>query len=223
MEIYTTAQLKEHLNISRNDWERRKEDVLDWMKDFFDYDVYQEKRRIYYRIKEVKKEWEPVPRKYKSKEVKEFYKEQVDDYVGHRAITTGATIGRYVVKNNNKFEHTEGTAGRHCREVLKKDYLATEGAWCYYDNDLKTEAKPLDEKMNIRWKKILEETFGASDVDVQVKILNQIEEGILSQEEGAEMIFNVAKSKYKVAMGAFHEEYGFYPFYCPKWEEKEWK
>ena len=38
MEEYTLQELKEKLKISKRQWEERKEEVLEYMKLFFDYD-----------------------------------------------------------------------------------------------------------------------------------------------------------------------------------------
>ena len=37
--IYTLAELKEVLKISKRQWEERKEEVLEYMKVFFDYEI----------------------------------------------------------------------------------------------------------------------------------------------------------------------------------------
>lgn len=58
------------VGINKGQWENRKEDLLNWLKEFYDYELY-EGRPIRIYIKEVIGEYKPLPRKVSSSELTE--------------------------------------------------------------------------------------------------------------------------------------------------------
>jgi hypothetical protein len=78
LKSYTLAELKSVLHISKRQWEERKEELLEYMKLFFDYEISLKGRSYIFTIKEQYSDYEPLPRKIKSKEVAEFYEDETD-------------------------------------------------------------------------------------------------------------------------------------------------
>ena len=73
LKMYSLPELRKVLNIPEKQWERRKQELLEYLKLFFDYD-YSYKGRVYmFNIKEQYAEYEPMPRKTQFKEIYNFY------------------------------------------------------------------------------------------------------------------------------------------------------
>lgn len=58
------------VGINKGQWENRKADLLEWLKEFYDYELL-EGRPIRIYIKEIIGEYKPLPRKINSRELTE--------------------------------------------------------------------------------------------------------------------------------------------------------
>lgn len=61
--------------INKGQWENRKEDLLEWLAEFYDYELY-EGRPIRIYIKRILGEYKPLPRKVNSRELTEQKKKR---------------------------------------------------------------------------------------------------------------------------------------------------
>ena len=76
---YTTQELCQLLKISRDTLKRRREEILDYVSLFWDYEIITEGRTNYFVVKEEYSTLAPLPRKTKTKEMKvsaEYLQEQ---------------------------------------------------------------------------------------------------------------------------------------------------
>ena len=67
--VYSLTEIKQVLKISKRQWEERKEEVLEHMKLFFDYEITLKGRSYCFHIKEQYSEYEPLSRKAKHEEI----------------------------------------------------------------------------------------------------------------------------------------------------------
>jgi hypothetical protein len=78
---YSLAELKSILNIPKRQWEDRKEELLSYLKIFFDYEISLRGRSYCFNIKKQYQEYEPMPRKTKTPEMMAFYEQETDHIV----------------------------------------------------------------------------------------------------------------------------------------------
>lgn len=98
---YSLSELKSVLKISKRQWDERKEELLEYMKLFFDYEITLKGRSYCFTIKEQFSEYEPLPRKTKVPEIMAFYAGEVDHILQYKPRNTGANLAREIVAYNN--------------------------------------------------------------------------------------------------------------------------
>lgn len=132
---YNTEEFKTALKISKRAWDSRREEVLEYVGYYFDFEVVHEGSKNYYVVKEQYDDWTGIPRKTNTKEMKEFYKEETHKIVDYQPWNTGSNVARRILERDNKYNHAFGTAANYVRPVLREDYLVIkdEGKWMETD------------------------------------------------------------------------------------------
>lgn len=90
--VYNLAELKYALHISKRQWEERKEELLDWLKLYFDYEIQTKGHTYQFNVKEQYSEYEPMPRKNKAPEIIAFYGTEVDHILQYKPRNTGSNL-----------------------------------------------------------------------------------------------------------------------------------
>lgn len=147
------------IHLSKYSWETRKEEVLEWLTNFFDYELYEGKpMRIY--IKEIYGEYRPLPRKGL-----ELLEQKKADYEKFAIAALGtefkpnskAKTAREAIDSfgYNKYGHTntEAVTRRFVGPVFD-EYGECNNVkhWVWYHS-----YEPLDEETLARWREIMEE------------------------------------------------------------------
>ena len=212
--IYTLAELKEVLKISKRQWEERKEEVLEYMKVFFDYEITLKGRSYQFNIKKQYCEYEPLPRKTKSPEIQAFYKQETDHIVQYKKRNTGSNIAREIVSKNNKYNHAVSTATHYICPYLKKNYEVEEREWCEINYEKFSYDKISEEQLNFlnsQFKKYFNSEIIANAIADQ-------EAGYTTKEEAYEKL----KARYHEVMDVFRHKYGFRPYKAGELIKKAW-
>lgn len=212
--IYSLTELKKILKISKRQWEERKEEVLDYMKIFFDYEITLKGRSYQFNIKEQYCEYEPLPRKTKSPEIQAFYAQETDHIVQYKKRNTGSNIAREIVSKNNKYNHAISTATHYICPYLKKNYEVGEREWCEINYENFSYDKISEEQLvflNNQFKKYFDSEIIANAIADQ-------EAGYTTKEEAYEKL----KAHYNDAMNAFKNKYGFRPYKAGELVKKAW-
>ena len=213
---YSTEELKQVLKISKRAWETRKEEVIEYIGYYFDFEVNREGSSIYYHVKEQYEDWVGIPRKSNSKEIKEFYKEETHKIVDYQPWNTGSNVARRILERRNKYNHAEKTAACYVRPVLKEDYMVIkeEGKWMetdYYKNDYV--------EITEEQEKYLKDLF-AQHKSNNFDIIADVEAGVINREEAGVQLYEKEKYSYDKVMALFKERYGFRPYKVPKYQAK---
>lgn len=215
---YTLTELKKILHISRRQWEERKEDVLEHLKLYFDYEITPISKGYCIDIYEQYAEYEPLPRKNKTSEISEYYYECTKEEVKEQPWNTGSNIARNIVeKDKNKYEHAEGTICNYVRPIIKKNFLSSspETQWMRL-NDNKTAYIPLTEEEQAYFFSLLEK----HNVKVQrATIMGQYKTGYLTKKEASELLFDAQEISYSYIISQFKEKYHFVPTCVSRLEE----
>lgn len=78
------------LNISESQYLRRKEELLSWIANFFVYDITVDEKPIKITIKEIIGEYQPLPRKKYSSEIRQQQtKQKQEDYKNFTLASLG--------------------------------------------------------------------------------------------------------------------------------------
>jgi len=203
------------LKISINSYNTRKEDLLLWLSEFFNYEIIEGRPlRIY--IKEVYGEYQPLPRKgYDLKQRQQLAKQKEKDYTVFTigSLTTEYELNSYsnVARNaisdfgyeKYKHDNVSWVVRKFVKPAMDEYGERTEEV--YWTNYFTYEK--LTEEEIIEWKKILKEY--------------QIEEqeaanAFYRQEQGEDITDE--KNRYKKALKKAKDDLGIFPIKVPKWK-----
>lgn len=203
------------LNISCRVWDRRKEELLNWFKDYFDFEIIDNKKPFKILIKEIYGEYQPLPRK--TYDVQKLTKEKIEDYKNFTIQALGTEfrpnsrckIARDAIDmfGEDKYGHTSEAAV--VRRYVKKpfdEYGETN------DNKVWVNCityKPLSEEHKAIWLSILaQEHIGADEAACAFYRAAQGED--ISKEKGY----------FKKAIARFKDQYGYTPIMVKEWRVK---
>ena len=199
------------LDIPMNQPNRRKEDLLNWLKNFFDYELLDGNPiRIF--IKAIYGEYQQMPRKVldNTLEKKKDYEEFTIAALGTSfKPNSKSRIAKEAIDSfgYEKYYHTNNraVAANYIKEPFDK-YGETNGVhyWVYYKT-----YEPLEEEVLADWKRILEEEH-------------------ISEQEAASAFYRHAEgediskevSYYKTAQKRFKDKYGDIPIKVKEWKLK---
>ena len=185
--------------ITKSNWETRKDDLLEWLKNFYDYEIYDGKPiRIY--IKEVYGNYMPLPRKMNDK----LAKQKEEDY---KTYTISALGNEFKPNSRSKIardaifdfggeryghENYKYVAQKFIKDTFN-EYGETNNKyeWVWYNSYV-----PIDDKTLKDWQDILEECH-ISEKDAA--------NAFYKQEQGEDI--SKEKNYYKKAQEKFKEKY----------------
>lgn len=212
---YNLTELKEILHISKRAWTERKEELLEYFKLFFDYEISISKGGSYqFTIKEQYAEYEPLPRKTKVPEIKAFYEQEVDHILQYKPRNTGSNLAREIICKNNKQNHKAGTAANYIRPYLKQNYDVHDKEWCQINYETSSYDIITDKQLaflKLQFEKYLNSTEVAD-------ILADEEAGYFTKEE----VYGSLKARYDSAIKDFQAEFGFRPYKAGELRKKAW-
>ena len=112
--IIKRVELNQKYNLSKNMWDRRHDDLLDWLNDFFPIKERVEKGRYYYEVPDELPESVPrLPRKLNSKQKQEDYEQYVIEHLPKKPTPLSkAKMSRDAIKDfgKAKYKHTSARA-----------------------------------------------------------------------------------------------------------------
>lgn len=205
------TEFAKELNIPNHQVDRRQEELLDWLTNFFDFEFYNEcPKRIF--IKEVIGEYQPLPRKLPdqstlTQEKKEKYKDFTIASLGAEFKPNSQTrIAREgIVSFGNKLYHHKNykaVAERYVREPMKK-YGESDNKkiWVWFST-----YEPLDDEILTDWRNIL----------AQEKISEKEAACAFYRQEQGEDV-SEEKSFFKKAQERFIEKYSDFAVLVSRW------
>ena len=209
------TEFAKELGIPANQVDRRQEELLNWLSNFFDYEFYNGcPKRIL--IKEIYGEYQPLPRKVPSQEA--LTAEKKEKYT---AFTIAALGTEFKPNSQSKvardaivdfgyelYHHTnsEAVVKRFVKEPFKA-YGESDNkkVWVWYSTYKKIDSNILDD-----WRKILREEHIAED---------EAANAFYRQEQGEDV--SVEKGYYKTAQQRFKEKYGDIAVLVTSWKLKK--
>lgn len=218
--IYGLNELREMLNISDNSWRTRRDDILEHLKLYFDYEIFNKKSITYFNIKEQYADYEPLPRKNQTTQVIEYYTDETREIVKENPWNTGANIARNIIADNrNKYNHAEKTMSRYISNIIKQRFLPpdADSEWRRLsENHL--EYLPLTEEQQAY---LLELITGDNFSEI-IDFYADYKAGYMSKSELAQKLIDSVDKTYVTIMSQFKNRFHFVPVKVRKLEEGAW-
>lgn len=213
------------VGVSRYSYDKRYEELLEWLKNFYDYELIGVKP-ILIKINEVIGEYKPLPRKsYGSEERKNFIKQKKKDY---EEFTIKSLGNEFKPNSKSKIareaidEFGYEKYGHYSNESVVRRYIK-EPFDTYGETNNKTvwvkfpSYEVISDDLVKAWKDILSEFKITRE-----KFSSLYDEYFLAKVEGGNVLKDI-DNYYEQALKKFKELYGFIPVFVKEWKLKELK
>ena len=197
--------------ITKHQWENRREDLLEWLKNFYDYELL-EGRPLRIVIKEVEGEYRPLPRKVQdlTEEKKNRYTNFTISSLGSefkpnsKAKTTREALSAFGKKDYGH-ENIQSISKRYVGPAFDR-YGETNNIkhWVWYST-----YEPLDDKTLVHWRNIMREEHISEE---------EAANAFYCQESGEDI--SRAKGYFKMARDRLKMEYGDSAILVADWRLK---
>lgn len=215
--VYSLKEFCELLNISSYVWKKRKEDLLEHLKDYFDYTIelggYHNTEQIV-TIKEVYDDYEPLPRKTQIKEKQQDYKTFTLDTIKQEPLNTTLNIARKAVEDKElkeKYHHAAYSAARYIRPIINSNkVLKGEKVWVRLDKE-KNVYIPLQGE-ELTYILDLMKNFRQSFSEQAEEIITSMDTQDLEEISVPQYLTDILSCEYRDTLTAFEAVYGYRPF-----------
>lgn len=201
------------INIAINQWKYRKKDLLNWLYEFYDYELL-EGRPLRIKIMEVYGEYKPLPRK-----VDGFNLEQkIADYERFTIASLGAEFkpnSKSKVAREAIYSFGEEKYGHTSHEAVTRRFISpafdkygessNEHIWVWYSTYI-----PLSEEEVAEWRNIMSEEH-ISEEEASNAFYKHAQGQDISKELG---YFAIARKRFK-------DKYGESPILVQSWRVKK--
>ena len=212
----------QELNITTSSWERRRTELLEWFKYFFDYNIVclNGVQRAY-EITAIHAEYKPLPRKKKTEEIKSFYREKTAEIVDKQPLNTGSNIARIIVENDNKYDHAELTATRYVRPVINEGYDRSVRQWCFINYQTQEYELLNEEQLEYLQDCFYTKGFSRQEFNEEMLYLDAFLNNEIRTTEMVGLLITNKKTAYERAMDKFKAKYNRRPTSVPTLVSKE--
>lgn len=213
-EFYTTEQMLKELapNISSKTYRNNKAEFLQYLHEFFDYEILEQGPAVMFIFHTQYETWIPFKhnRNYNKKEnSQKEYTKIVDNECANGGVFTAASLAKDL--NNASLlplGHKERTARRHIKEVIDDDI---------YDKSQRVWAKHVWDEANYRfkWVELSEEELAFYRKGFKLEDISDLDAdyqaGLITYKEYNESRFEAYKIAKEEADIRFNAAYGFIP------------
>lgn len=237
---YTEAELQEFMEVSKDKWNHKRNELLDNFAIYYEYEVnYNDSKQrnnwTYTIIKQLG-EYQKIPRKskktsQKKEEATKLIEEKIIEIITEDNLQTAANIARIFTaeysKDFEKFGYTEGTLYELTRLKMREMFGTqpyeggTHGyyngkVWCIADvsNNVYIE---MSEQVH-KWFSNAYQNNSVDSYESEMEIMDAYENKEITK---AEMIKKVGEMKYDIFRRTredFKAQYGSYPVKVPEYE-----
>lgn len=225
--MLTTGQFKRKellgmMNITENQWKRRKEEILALLEDSCNFEIHTGglNNCLTFIIKEVYNDNPVLSSKAiitREEKLKDYEKFTLEELPKH-PLNSIANLARNAVEDKKlkeKYAHRERTAMNYIRPVMKSDKVsAKQKYWARLEGNSYIPLNKDEEQF-------LRQCFqDCMSVKEEYELMAMYENGDVEKETIKEALFKKVKGSYDSAMNKFIEEYGFRPIKVTYWEVK---
>lgn len=211
-----TKEFMPGLGITKNSWNTRKQDIKEWLKEFYDYTL-SDTRPMLITIHAVYGDYEPLPRK--SRTISEESKQKITDYDNYVKqhltpefqIISKAKMARDAIEDFglDKYSHYshEAVARRYTGPAMEKyGEKGDNYYWVWYEDY----TQPTEEILH-EWFDLLK-AHRVTDKDIVAAFNEDVELNVSKN-------IDSAKERYKAAMYEFKAKYGDIVVRSGEWRE----
>lgn len=211
-----TKEFMPGLGITKNSWNTRKQDIKEWLKEFYDYTL-SDTRPMFITIHAVYGDYEPLPRK--SRNITEETKQKTTDYDNYVKqhltpefqIISKAKMARDAIKDFglDKYAHSShrAVAYRYTGPAMEKyGEKGDSYYWVWYEDY----TQPTEEILH-EWFDLLK-AHRVTDKDIVAAFNEDVELNVSKN-------IDSAKERYKAAMYEFKAKYGDIVVRSGEWRE----
>lgn len=221
---YSVTELKKLLNISERSWHERKEEILEHLKIYFDYEMKKEGRYINFYITKQYAEYQPLRKKKDMEKIIVHYENEIRRIIATEPYNTGANMARNVVaEGRNLYDHKPDTISRHMRPSIKQKFIPpmTEKAWMRLTHD-RLHYEPLTEEQLEYLYDLFRKNSHEARQNRQMELFAEYRSGYIDEAELKAELFNDTARTYESLMSEFKDKFGFRPQLIKKLEEGAW-
>lgn len=214
-QTYSLNQLLKELDIPKNQWIRRKEDLLEWLKQFFDYTTDFEAKTYSFTILDIyEEEYRPLPRKnydnYTIEEKEKDYKQFVIEHLPKEfEFNSKAKMAREAIKDFGSEKYG------HCSD----NYVAHR----FISKPMETYGEPNNE---YRW--VWSDSYEELSPEQYIEWLNLLRKHKVEDKEILNAFYSGDKPKmnklnlsFEGAIHVMYEKYRRVPIRAQKWRERK--
>lgn len=209
------TEVKRYFKITKHAWETRKEEFLEYLKNFYEYSINTEGRSTYFIFTKQYAEYIPFPSKRDAEKIKAYYSIKTEEIVKEKPWNTGSCIARNIIdeEKNNIYKHKEDTAARYVRDILKEEgYIHPFGdsQWMRLAPN-RLEYIPLTEDQKEYLSKLFYSYTQEGRSAQEMEKFAEYKSGYITEIELKQFLFNHINYSYESIMSQFKNEYGFRP------------
>lgn len=225
---YSSKNIAEELfHVTPNTFSKNRQQYLQHLSQYY---IFEEKGKKIILLKELKP-FETRMEKRKDNQVRkqEQYREATHKVISEQPLNTGSNVARIMCHNvlspAYHYKHTEDTAARYIRPILKNDFVKKMSRWCSIDyasgQYIPLEKEQLDYLMQL-FKGEVDNCEECKVLSLQMMdIAADADAGNISKEEMKEKTADTVWKMYNIKMNQFKKKFGFRPYKTPYWIEKE--
>lgn len=230
---YTTKEMQEFFSVSKDQWKRNKNKLLENLGFYYEYEVERRGRSDYYTMVKQLGEYQPMQKKGEKRD--DTYEKGIIQVISEDNIQTAANVARRLREEDaavKAFNHSSGTVYEYTRVKMRNMFgtrlneggtrgVIMDKVWCRLDNENNCYI-PLSKEMIEKFYEI----YGLSQEarkEFELDIFSDYQNGLITKEEMYEAIGERSLEAYKGARDCFKEKYGFYPIKVPVYQIRAWE
>lgn len=225
-EYYSTAQMREFMDVSQSTWSHKRNELLDNFSLYYEYEVEYEGRTTTYHILKKLGDYQGIPNKRDAEARRAAYSTQIIEVIKEDNVQTAANVAR-IIQNSDAirvFNHKYGTIQEYSRIQMRemfgsgKNGVGTKGMimdkiWCRADLENNCYIPMPEEHIKAFYGFFRRER--ELDDKIEIEIMNDYAVGLLTKEEMEERISQQTFFSYQNARREFRARYGYTPLKVP--------
>ena len=225
---YSTKEMMEFFGVSKDQWKRQKNKLLENFGYYYIYKVEYEGKKINYKIIEQLGDYQPPEKKSTKRD--NTYENGIIRVIEDDNIQTAANVARRLQKEDAaviSLNHSSGTVYEYTRVKMRNMFgtkvneggskgMIADKVWCRLDKDNNAYIPMSEEAIQ----KFFEIYSMSQEVrkEYELEVFSDYQNGLITKEEAFDAIGERAIEAFKGARDKFRQDYGYYPIKVPVYE-----
>lgn len=225
---YSTKEMMEFFGVSKDQWKRQKNKLLENFGYYYIYKVEYQGKKINYKIIEQLGNYQPPEKKSTKRD--NTYENGIIRVIEDDNIQTAANVARRLQKEDaaiTSLNHSSGTVYEYTRVKMRNMFgtkvneggskgMIVDKVWCRLDQDNNTYI-PMSEEAIQKFFEIYSKSQEVRK-EYELEVFSDYQNGLITKEEAFDAIGERAIMAFKGARDKFKQDYGYYPIKVPVYE-----